>query len=72
MINFIIKLSKFRKLITEFEYDLIMIIMNKFIKRVYFVLFHEKMRMKKIVYLFKKHIIANHEVLTEIISNKDT
>ena len=49
-----------------------MIVMNRFIKRAYFVSFHEKMRAEKVTYLFKQHIIANHEVLTEIISDQDT
>ena len=48
-----------------------MIVVNRFMKRAYFVSFHEKMKVKKVVYLFEWHIIANHEVLTEIISDKD-
>ena len=51
--NFIIKLSKFKKLITEFEYDLFMIIINKFTKRMYFISFYEKMSAEEIAYLFK-------------------
>ena len=51
--NFIVKLSKFKKLITEFEYDLIMIIINRFIKKAYFVSFHEKIKAEKMIYLFK-------------------
>jgi len=70
--NFIVKLSKFKKSITEFKYDLIMIIVNRFTKRTYFISFHEKMRVKKVIYLFKQHIIANHEVSTEIILNRNT
>ena len=70
--NFIIKLSKFKKLTTEFEYDLIMIIVNRFTKRTYFISFHEKMRAEKVIYLFEQHIIANHEVSIEIILNRDT
>ncbi len=45
--------------------------MNRFIKKAYFILFHEKMRAEKIIYLFEQHIIINHEILTEIISDKD-
>ena len=69
--NFIIKLSKFKKSTTEFEYDSIMIVVNKFTKKTYFISFHEKMRVKKVIYLFEQHIIANHEVSTEIISDKN-
>ena len=38
----------------------------------YFILFHEKIRAEKVVYLFKQHIIVNHEVSTEIISDRNT
>ena len=34
--------------------------------------FHEKMKAEKIAYLFKQHIITNHEIFTEIIFNKNT
>ena len=69
--NFIIKLSKFKKLIMKFRYNLIIIVVNRFIKKVYFILFHEKIRAMKVAYLFEQHIIANHEVSAEIISDKD-
>src|SRR5436190_8291225 len=49
-----------------------MIIVNRFTKRTYFISFHEKMRAKKVIYLFEQHIIANHEVSTEVISDRDT
>ena len=71
-INFIVKLSKFRKSITKFKYDLIMIMMNKFIKKAYFVSFHEEMKTEKMIYLFEWHIIANHKVSTKMISDRDT
>ena len=70
--NFIVKLSKFKKSVTEFEYNLIMIVMNRFTKRAYFVSFHKKIRAEKVVYLFEQHIIANHEVSTKMIFNKNT
>ena len=70
-VNFIIKLSKFRKLTTEFKYDSVIIIVNKFTKRAYFISFHKKMSTEKVAYLFKWYIIANHEVLTKIIFNKN-
>ena len=45
--------------------------MNKFIKKAYFVSFYKKMRAEKVVYLFEKHIIANHKIFTKIIFNKN-
>ena len=70
--NFIVKLSKFKKSITKFEYDSIMIIVNRFIKKAYFVSFHKEMKVKKVVYLFERHIITNHEISTKIIFNRNT
>ena len=71
MMNFIVKLLKSKELITRFKYDSIIIIVNRFTKKAYFISFHEKMRAEKIVYLFKQYIIANHEILTEIISDRN-
>ena len=70
-VDFIVKLSKFKKSIMKFKYDSIMIVMNRFIKRAYFVSFHEKISAEKITYLFEQHIIANHEVSAEIISDRN-
>ena len=69
--NFIVKLSKFKKLIIKFKYNSIMIVVNKFTKKAYFISFHKEMRAEKVIYLFEQHIIVNHEVSTEIISDKD-
>ena len=49
-----------------------MIIVNRFTKKTYFVSFHKKMSAEEVAYLFEQHIIANHEVLTEIIFNRNT
>ena len=49
--NFIIKLSKFKKSTTEFKYNSIMIVIDRFIKKAYFVLFHKKMRAEDVIYL---------------------
>ena len=59
------------KSIIEFEYNSIMIMINKFIKKMYFVLFHKKIKTEKMIYLFKWHIIVNHKILMKIISDKN-
>ena len=69
--NFIVKLSKFKKSIIEFEYDSIIIVVNKFTKKIYFISFHKKIKIEKVVYLFKQHIIANHKVFIKIIFDRD-
>ena len=48
-----------------------MIVVNRFTKRAYFVSFHKKMNAEKVAYLFKQHIIANHEVLCYEISRTE-
>ena len=70
--NFIVKLSKFKKSTIEFEYNSIMIVVDIFTKKTYFISFHEKMRAEKVVYLFEWHVIANHKIFTEIIFDKNT
>ena len=67
--NFIIKLSKFKNSTTEKEYDSIMIIVNRLIKQAYFIFYQENMRAEETAYLFEQHIITNHEILTEIITD---
>ena len=69
--NFIVKLSKFKKSTTEFKYNSIMIVVNKFTKRTYFISFHEKMRAEKVVYLFEWYIIANHKVSIKVIFDRN-
>ena len=70
--NFIVKLSKFKKSTTEFKYDSIMIVVNRFTKKTYFISFHEEMKMNKVVYSFEQHSIANHEVFMKVISHRNT
>ena len=48
-----------------------MIVIDRFIKKVYFVSFHEKMRTEKMIYLFKQHIIINYEIFIKVISDKN-
>ena len=69
--NFIIKLSKFKKSIIKFKYNSIMIIVNRFTKRTYFMSLHKRMRAEKVIYLFEQHIIANHEIFTKMIFDKN-
>ena len=71
-VNFIIKLSKFKKSITEFKYDSIMIVIDKFIKKTYFILFHKKIKAEKMIYLFEQHIITNHKIFMKVISDRNT
>ena len=53
------------------EYDLILIIINKFIKYTYIILYNELSIIKDLLKVFLKEIITNYKTLKEIISNKD-
>ena len=70
-LDFIIKLLKFKKRVTEVIYDFILIIVNWLIKYSYFLLYKKVSTAKDLVYTFFKTIIANYKLLDEIISNKD-
>ena len=70
-LNFIIKLSKFKKRVIEVIYDSILIIINRLIKYEYFLSYKKATFAKDLIYIFFKTIVVNHELLNEIISNKD-
>ena len=70
-LNFIIKLLKFKKRVTETIYDSILIIVDRLIKYNYFLSYKKASTAEDLVYTFLKTIIANHELSDEIISDKD-
>jgi hypothetical protein len=70
-LDFIIKLLSSVKLITEVVFDLILIIIDRFIKYGYFILYKESLSAEELAYTFNKHIIENYEISKKIISDKD-
>jgi hypothetical protein len=56
---------------TGVVYDSILIIINRLIKYAYFISYKEGLIVKNLVYAFNRNVIANHEILEEIISNRD-
>jgi hypothetical protein len=70
-LDFIVKLPLFIKLITKVVFDLILIIINRFTKYGYFILYKESLLAKELVYAFNKHIIGNHGILKKIINDRD-
>ena len=70
-LNFIIKLSKSKKKVTETMYDFILIIINRLIKYKYFLLYKKVTFAEDLTYTFLRMIVANHELSDEIISNRD-
>ena len=68
---FIVKLSKSKKPMTKVEYDSILIVTNRLIKYCYFIAYHEVFTAENLAYMFLKIIIFKHEILDEMISNRD-
>jgi hypothetical protein len=65
-IDFIIKLSLFIELITGVIFDSILVIIDRFTKYGYFVLYKESLLVKEFIYAFNKHIIKNYEILKKL------
>jgi hypothetical protein len=70
-LNFIIKLPLSVKLIIGVVFDLILVIINRFTKYGYFILYKESLLTEELAYAFNKHIIGNHEISKKIINNRD-
>ena len=71
VLNFIIKLFLFINSIIKVKYNIIMIIINKFIKYIYFIPQKIIAIIKNIIYKILKVIIANYDMLNEIILDKN-
>jgi hypothetical protein len=71
VLDFIIKLPPSVKLIIEVVFDLILVIINRLTKYGYFILYKESLLAEELAYTFNKHIIGNHGISKEIISNRD-
>jgi hypothetical protein len=69
--DFIVKLSLSKKVFTRITYDLILIIINRLIKYIYFIFYKEELTIEELIYTFNRNIIINYGILKEIISNKD-
>jgi hypothetical protein len=70
-LNFITKLSLFKKLITEVMYDSIMIVTNRLTKYAYFISYFKSFSAEDLTYIFYRYVVANHKFSQRIISNKD-
>jgi hypothetical protein len=60
-LDFVTKLSLFRKLITGIIYDSIMVVTDRLTKYAYFIPYLESFSAKDLAYIFYKYIMANHE-----------
>jgi hypothetical protein len=70
-LDFIVKLLSSVKSIIKVVFDLILVVIDRFTKYGYFILYKESLLAEELAYAFNKHIIGNHEILKEIISDRD-
>jgi hypothetical protein len=59
-LDFVTKLSLFKKLIIRVIYDFIMIVTDRFTKYTYFIPYFKSFSAKDLAYIFYKYIVANH------------
>jgi hypothetical protein len=69
--DFIVKLLKLKDLVTGQEHDSILIVVNKFTKWGYFILYLKSMTLKKLSRIYIKEVFLRHRILTKIISDRD-
>jgi hypothetical protein len=59
-LNFVIKLSLSKELMTGVIYDSIMVVINRLTKYAYFIPYLENFLAEDLVYIFYKYVMANH------------
>ena len=69
--NFIVKLSFLKKLLTEIFYNSILIIMNQLTKKVQFILYKKVLNTEELVYIFLRNITILQDLSDKIISDRD-
>jgi hypothetical protein len=62
-LDFVIKLPLSKELMTKIIYDSIMVVTNRLTKYAYFIPYLKSSLAKDLVYMFYKHIVANHGFL---------
>jgi hypothetical protein len=62
-LDFMIKLSLFKKLIIGVIYNSIMVVTDRLTKYTYFIPYFESFLAEDLVYMFHKYIVTNHGFL---------
>ena len=65
------KLLKLKNLIISQKYNIIFVIIDKFIKWGYFIIYIEKILIKDMAQIYIKKVFAKHGVLNKIILDKN-
>ena len=63
---------KFKDPITGQEYNIIFIIVDKFTKQGYFVIYTKEILVENIAQIYIREVFARHRALTKIILDRDT
>jgi len=71
IMNFVIKLSKFKDSAWEVRFDSILIIVNRLMKYMMFISFRETVTASVLMYIILQELISNHELLKKFITNRD-
>jgi hypothetical protein len=64
-------LFKSTNLATKNRYNLILIIINKFIKYLYIIIYKEKFIVEQLKYIILNRLIQYYNIFKELISNRD-
>ena len=62
---------KLTNLITKDKYNLILVIVNKFIKYLYIIVYKEKFIAKQLKYIILNRLIQYYNIFKKLISNRD-
>ena len=71
IINFIIKLSSLKKLLTKVAYNLILTIIDQLIKKARFISYLKASNAEELAYMFLRNVTAFNRLLEEIISDRN-
>ena len=66
-----VKLLKFKELLTKVLYNAILVIINRLTKYRYFILYKEASNVEELAYIFLRVLAANYEISDKIILNRD-
>jgi hypothetical protein len=69
--DFIVKLPPSADLVTKESYDGIIVVTDRFTKFGWFIPYRETWTATDLAYVFIKHVVANHRMLEQLVSNQD-
>jgi hypothetical protein len=70
-LDFVVKLLLSRDLITGVKYDFILVVTDRLTKYIYIILYLEANTAEDLAYMFLRVVVANHNALEKIISDRN-